>query len=649
MLHSFVAAALGFAAWLSVIVSVAFPTLAQATDYHVSPDGDDDNPGTLEKPWKTITHALHFNSPVGAGDTVFLRGGDYYEKDVWCYKSGEAGKPITIRNQPDEKPVIHGHEPEYATVPNEEWAVHDAKRDIYKSVRTWDIKPFGALFKSGDRWCGLVAYKSREWLESDSHYYSDIEGFYAGPGYYYDPQDKHLYLRLTYPQADTREHDFTPTHHVDPRQTPLYIPARGKRTANTFNFDQASYIDISGLTFFATGSQQAYAGASIYLWNDCHHFNIRDINVQSNTSAICMRMGEHILIENLVQKGTTPPWTAWNDTKSGQAVALSLTGSDGIIMPDRCSHIEIRHCTFDNVFDAIRINSTRDAPSHDFHIHHNQFIGVRDDSISMGVGAWNVNIHHNRFMGVSKSVSRVGGENVHVDHPLGRVYIHHNVIQIARMFQTRRRSEQEGPQYINHIVFGTHDVDSAPVPQPWKIYHNTVVTSGPIGNDNGLGHEYTGIRRIYAQGENTDHRESHEVYNNIFVIHGDWHVGRTARIGTGQEIYDGNVYWRDAPRPLQSNFTHPTYDMDATPPVKSFPSIEAMKSDPWYAKSQAYYPPGWESVGMEADPQLDANDRPSPTGPAATPGVDLSRKNWPDSQPVPYRGALEPATALSLH
>lgn len=45
--------------------------------YHVSPEGDDDNPGTLDKPWRTIARAMA--QKYTAGDQLlFERGGEYF-------------------------------------------------------------------------------------------------------------------------------------------------------------------------------------------------------------------------------------------------------------------------------------------------------------------------------------------------------------------------------------------------------------------------------------------------------------------------------------------------------------------------------------------------------------------------------------------
>lgn len=72
--------------------------------YYVSPDGSDDNPGTLNEPWQTIGKAAE---TLVAGDTVFIRQGTYYERVV-PINSGISGKRITYAAYSGEQATING-------------------------------------------------------------------------------------------------------------------------------------------------------------------------------------------------------------------------------------------------------------------------------------------------------------------------------------------------------------------------------------------------------------------------------------------------------------------------------------------------------------------------------------------------------------
>ena len=105
---------------MSFFILVLFSaSAALATDYYVSPSGSDLGTGTIDSPWQHIAYALcggsyhcpikttNPNTPV-AGDTLYLRGGTYYENNIYINNSGTAGSPITIKNYPGETPVIDG-------------------------------------------------------------------------------------------------------------------------------------------------------------------------------------------------------------------------------------------------------------------------------------------------------------------------------------------------------------------------------------------------------------------------------------------------------------------------------------------------------------------------------------------------------------
>lgn len=88
--------------------------------YYVATDGNDDNPGTIDKPWATWQKAVMESLP---GDTTYIRGGIYQPVDFIGYTSsigmainpndgmgvsGTADAPICYFNYPGERPVLDG-------------------------------------------------------------------------------------------------------------------------------------------------------------------------------------------------------------------------------------------------------------------------------------------------------------------------------------------------------------------------------------------------------------------------------------------------------------------------------------------------------------------------------------------------------------
>jgi hypothetical protein len=87
--------------WAAVLVRAL---LEAGHSFVVSVEGNDDNPGTLQDPWRSLARAVR---EAGPGDTVFVRRGTY-EAPVFLTRSGEPGRPIVFRNFPGETPLITG-------------------------------------------------------------------------------------------------------------------------------------------------------------------------------------------------------------------------------------------------------------------------------------------------------------------------------------------------------------------------------------------------------------------------------------------------------------------------------------------------------------------------------------------------------------
>jgi hypothetical protein len=96
---------------LSILIlaclAVAPGTPAEAGTWHVAgsrAEASDDNPGTAQKPWKTISKAAAILEP---GDTVMIHGGTYREY-VQPARGGTPAQPITYQGAPGEEVVISG-------------------------------------------------------------------------------------------------------------------------------------------------------------------------------------------------------------------------------------------------------------------------------------------------------------------------------------------------------------------------------------------------------------------------------------------------------------------------------------------------------------------------------------------------------------
>ena len=91
---------------ISVIVfHCCFITLSAAKNIYVATNGDDDNPGSLASPMKTLQAAVDL---LSAGDTLYIMEGTYRQKVRNTWLKGSSGNPIVITSYPGHKVTLDG-------------------------------------------------------------------------------------------------------------------------------------------------------------------------------------------------------------------------------------------------------------------------------------------------------------------------------------------------------------------------------------------------------------------------------------------------------------------------------------------------------------------------------------------------------------
>ena len=86
---------------------------AVAGDYYVSPKGNDENPGTLQRPFGTLRRAQEAVRQINGREPVrvFLRGGTYYLAQTLTFGADDSGTkefPVIYQAYQNERPVISG-------------------------------------------------------------------------------------------------------------------------------------------------------------------------------------------------------------------------------------------------------------------------------------------------------------------------------------------------------------------------------------------------------------------------------------------------------------------------------------------------------------------------------------------------------------
>ncbi|MBN2137373.1 MAG: right-handed parallel beta-helix repeat-containing protein [Sedimentisphaerales bacterium] len=87
----------------SSVLCLVLPGVLWASSYYVDPvNGDPDNPGTLERPWRTLEQVLSRKKLFEGGDTIFLKSGHHGA----IVLDGENAQYVTIKALQGESPVV---------------------------------------------------------------------------------------------------------------------------------------------------------------------------------------------------------------------------------------------------------------------------------------------------------------------------------------------------------------------------------------------------------------------------------------------------------------------------------------------------------------------------------------------------------------
>ncbi|GAF82090.1 unnamed protein product, partial [marine sediment metagenome] len=129
--------------------------VAAATTYYVDVDGvggpsSDNNPGTIDQPFRTIEKARDTIRETGAdGVTVYIRGGVYYLSQPLEFDSrdsGSLGSPNVYTAYPGETPIIKGA----MGVPVNEFTTYSGSI-LRADLSSYGINDFSQVFLNGKR------------------------------------------------------------------------------------------------------------------------------------------------------------------------------------------------------------------------------------------------------------------------------------------------------------------------------------------------------------------------------------------------------------------------------------------------------------------------------------------------------------------
>jgi hypothetical protein len=107
-------------------------------EFFVSPNGQVNSPGTIDRPFKYLKQAALLLQP---GDVCYIREGIYREQ-LAPFRNGLSGEPIVYQAYEDEKVIISG------MMPVSDWEEHEG--DIYKASVRMSLKDRNMILFNGE-------------------------------------------------------------------------------------------------------------------------------------------------------------------------------------------------------------------------------------------------------------------------------------------------------------------------------------------------------------------------------------------------------------------------------------------------------------------------------------------------------------------
>jgi hypothetical protein len=616
----------------------------------VSPDGLDQNEGTVASPWPLATGLAALDN---GEDVLYLRGGTYLGPVLIHNLVGTALRPKVICSYPGEHAVIDGTLEDFRDAPNDLWRpASGTDSDEYISTNSYDhgndaaargsflervphtrliTHQFLQDLQSANERCGrLPADQAVDGPEPAVGAHTRRPWVYMGPGIFQD-DGGFIHVRLSPTHNDVAgfpDYD----GETDPRKVPLAIWTSAQGTLRIVSCAAVHICDIT-----------VRHGDKSVVIDTCTDVRLDHVNVFAGNEGIRLSGNcAGTVIAHCLIDGGLPPWHFRSDRKDefnlasdtdgrghapGENTMKTLLGGN-----KQCQGTKISFCELVNGHDNFLFGR-------DVEFSGNWVKNMNDDAVVIDTeDSANHRIFGNVIEQCQSAISS-GGASVAGAGTL----VYRNLIDLRRPFAKSRPrpagtitgdgTPSADPESDEGAVLATGNLYKSNRPDgPLAIFQNTIVVK-----DRTIGSSF-GFFRNYREGDT-----ERSTYNNIFVAvntvpDSDRPVGFLPDPNLPAET-NGNLYHRAGQYIDGSLLRHKAYgDRKAS----SFGSLAELRGDapfdksPIFADSELTHPPGYERDGIGSDPRF-RDFHPTQAGPAGNDDMRLA-----DDSPTRRAGVILP-------
>ena len=598
------------------------PALAKGPSFFVdAANGDDRNDGSQAKPWRSIQHGANRLKP---GETLYLRGGVYYEK-VRLTRSGTAEAPAVIASYPGELAVIDGGLREFFDHPETSWQPFQGGAEgEFISTKAYpnaderrmpqqflpgawepmwgieDERPL-ALGHFADSMVPLHGYRTDADLRATNEFMvnrktGERTGVYCGPGMWYNRETGRIHIRLAHhhlPGLGDRAY----RGETDPRKLKLIV-ALGFGNA-VLRVNGVRHVKIEGIVLRgATGSPmiELYGSQNV-------HFD--HLTVYGGFPALLVNAAKDIRVTHSAFRGLAAPWSGRAHMKYFGTASYQIVFQNS--QPAN-ENIELANCEFTDDHDFAFFRYVKNLQ-----FHHNFVDNFNDDGLECGpkLRSHSMFIYQNRIgacLGVFQQHEIEKDESPATHDPKSGVSVFRNVFDQRGGVYYQLPAKADASGEFLHAEGHFISDHGGPIFPVMRVYHNTMLRRMPVFRDYFL----------FGLGNVGLNHTERDVFNNIFVqmekVPGVGFVGtkeaRDLREG-------GNILW----------------GVKDGPGLKGDPFAK-FRNSPLFTDSRKRYEPGWTTHDRIADPKFvgltNAVDlRLQPDSPAVNTGRTVPR-DWPD-------------------